>query len=123
MAGPEKLTFSALALRWCEQIDCTPSELLLTLHQQRDKWTPKGWFLAECQMLDSSQMGRLNLLPYGGPENTFKEVPTRPFSPKGLASDMSVAVGFLLVEDLPDALPEELKGWQPPPPPKKKGKK
>ena len=119
----EKLTFVALARRWCDQVDIDPPGLLQTLKDQKVKWTPKGWFLAECQMLDSSQMGRLNLLPYGGPDNTFKEVPTRPFSPKGLASDMSVAVGFLLVEDLPDALPEELKGWQPPPEPKKKGKK
>ena len=34
------------------------------------------------------------ILPYG-PRNTYKEPPTKPISPRGLASDMSVVVALL----------------------------
>lgn len=94
-----KLTFPEFARIYCERQEQTPSGLRGILTMQRAAYSPTGWFLAECQMLDSSYMGSLVILPYG-PNNTFKDIPTHPFSPRGLASDMSVAVAYMLVEDL-----------------------
>lgn len=115
----DKLSFDTLARQYCDKQALTPAELLQTLRQQKEKFSPTGWMLAECQMLDSSYMGSLTVMPYG-PNNTFKEVLTCPFSPRGLASDQSCVVGYLPVEDLPSELPASLNDWVEPPPPKKR---
>lgn len=117
-------SFSAIAVKYCNRQDSTPAALLAVLKGQRDRFNPAGWFLAECQDMSSSAMGSLVILPYG-PQNTFKEVPDpgRVFSPRGLASDMSTAVAFLAVEDLPNELDEVALAWQPPAPPKKARKR
>lgn len=95
----EELTFAEFARRYCERQENTPEVLKEILTTQKERFKPDGWFLAECQMMDSSRLGSLVILPYG-PMNTFKEIPTRPFSPRGLASDMSVAVAFVKAENL-----------------------
>lgn len=118
----ERYSFSQLALRYCERQDSTPQQLLERLSEQRAGMVPDGWFLAEAQLLDSSWMGSLVILPYG-PNNTFKAVPDTPFSPRGLASDTSVAVAYMEVADLPEELPRDLLDWKSPPPPKKAKKK
>lgn len=52
------------------------------LKSAQEQFSPVGFFLAECHDMSSSHLG------------------DKPFSPRGLASDMSVAVAYLLVEDL-----------------------
>jgi len=74
--------------------------MLARLNSQRKKFNPTGWVLLECQQLDSSYLGTRTMAPFG-PDNTFKEPPTRPVSPRGLSSDMSVVIGILRVEELP----------------------
>ena len=99
----DKLAFDAFAARYCERQVQTPEGLREVLSRQAEEFQPDGWFLAECVMLDSSYRGSLVIFPYG-PRNTFKEVPdaSRPFSPRGLASDQSVAVAYLVRGDLPE---------------------
>lgn len=96
---PEVLTFDEFAKRYCARQEKTREELLDTLRAQRQKFNPTGWMLLECQVLDSSRLGAYTILPYG-PNNTFKEPLTRPYSPHGLTSDISVVVAlFLNTED------------------------
>lgn len=92
---PEVLTFDEFAKRYCARQESTRGELLDTLRAQRQKFNPTGWMLLECQVLDSSRLGSYTILPYG-PNNTFKEPVSRPVSPRGLASDISVVVALLL---------------------------
>ena len=119
----EKYTFSQLARRYCDKCEQTPEGLLKILQGQGGHWKCDGWFLAECQDLSSSYMGHLVILPYG-PNNTFKTLPSpsQCFSPRGLASDQSIAVAYIEVADLPAELPDDLKDWTTPPPPKKRRK-
>ena len=98
----QRVTFDELAHRYCERQVCEPSRLLEMLRLQVQLYGPDGWMLLECQMLDSSFLGSLVVVPFG-PRNTFKSVPDYPVSPRGLASDMSSVVAVLLKEDLPDA--------------------
>lgn len=113
-----ELTFDAFAIRYCERQEQTPAGLLDVLKKQKELYQPIGWFMLEAQLLDSSYMGSLVILPYG-PKNTYTEIPTCPVSPRGLASDMSVAVAYTLA----DYLPENPPAWTPPPPPAPKKKK
>lgn len=94
-----KLSFADFAARYCERQEQTPQELKDILRQQQNKYKSIGWMLLECQDLSSSHMGELVILPFG-PHNTFKEIPNRPISPRGLASDMSTVEAVLMVEDL-----------------------
>ena len=73
------------------------AELMLRLQQQVDKYQPDGWLMLECQVLGSSSLGQLSILPFG-PNNTLKAVPDGPVSPRGLASDMSVVVAVCLAD-------------------------
>jgi hypothetical protein len=92
---PEILTADEFVKRYCERQDVTPEDFRDTLVKQREKFDPDGWMLLECIVLDSSYLGSYTVLPYG-PANTFKEPITRPVSPRGLASDISVVVALLL---------------------------
>lgn len=65
-----------------------------------ERYKPVGFILLECQMLDSSSLGQLTVLPYG-PNNTLKAIPDGPMSPKGMASDMAIVVSSLDVCDVP----------------------
>jgi len=85
---------------YCERQEQTPDGLREVLQAQLERFGNKGWFMLECAMLDSSRLGELTILPYG-PNNTFKALPNGPVSPRGLASDMSVMVAFMLAESLP----------------------
>ncbi len=114
----EKVSYAALARRYCDRQASTPAELLAVLKAKKAEYAPEGFVLLECQDLSSSYMGSLVILPYG-PKNTLKEVPAGVVSPRGLASDMSTAVAYLPAGDLPDELPDELKDWAPPPAPEK----
>lgn len=77
-----------------EQLD----QFEATLDNQVKKYQPEGFMILECEQFDSSRFGDRVVLPFG-PNNTFKEVPNHPVSPRGLASDMSVPIGTLSVTD------------------------
>lgn len=96
----KKLTFKELAAMYCERQQQTPLGLRKTLKEKVELFNPVGFMLLECQMLDSSRLGEYVILPYG-PKNTFKQIPDHVISPRGLASDMSVVVGYVLTEDIP----------------------
>jgi hypothetical protein len=96
-----ELTFKDFAERYCERQQQTPEGLLKILQDQRRRFDCDGWLLAECQVMDSSFMGSLTILPFG-PANSFKTIPDHPFSPRGLASDTSVVVAVLLATHLPE---------------------
>ena len=96
------LTWAELSAKYCERQEQTPEGLLTILQQQAKKFSPDGWMLLECQMMDSSLIGSLTILPFG-PNNTRK-IPLEygeVVSPRGLASDMSACTGILWRKDLP----------------------
>ena len=95
----EQLTCDAFAAKYCERQIQTKEGLLSILRAQRARYSPKGWMLLECQVMDSSRCGDLVILPFGD-NNTFKEPPKHPVSPHGLASDMSVVIAILPVEEV-----------------------
>ncbi len=77
--------------KYCKRHDTTIENIAARLEAMDALYQPDGYFLAECQVLDSSRLGSYVILPYG-PNNTFQAPPDKPFSPRGLASDMSVVV-------------------------------
>lgn len=95
----KKVSFEELAKAYCERQVCEPNELKQRLLQQVEDFHPVGWMLLECQMLDSSSLGSLVILPFG-PNNTFKEPPSHPVSPRGLASDMSTVIAVMDLDQL-----------------------
>lgn len=96
--NPPKLTFPEFAAKYCERQQQSFAGLRAIFTRQKELYSPDGWMLLECHMLDSSRIGQFTILPYGGTA-TYKEVPDRPISPRGLASDMSVVVALLPVEN------------------------
>lgn len=94
-----KMTWTEFSGLYCKTQACEPDELADKLTQQKEKYAPQGFFIAEAQLFDSTWFGQHVILPYG-PNNTFRAVPTTPFSPRGLASDTSVAVGFIAAGDV-----------------------
>jgi hypothetical protein len=98
----QRKTWKEFAAMYCETQVSTPEELRETLEHQHLKFSPHGWFMLECQVLDSSKLGERTILPYG-PDNTFKEPPTRPVSPRGLASDMATVCAIMPVEEFNEA--------------------
>jgi hypothetical protein len=110
MSQPLKVSFDEFAQLHCSRMVQTPEKLLEILEAQAAEYQPTGWMLLECQMFDSSTFGHFTIFPYG-PNNSFKEIPTHPVSPRGLASDMSVATHYTLAAELPDAAAP----WTPPP--------
>ena len=90
--------FGQFAKRYCERQDQTYEGLRTVLQEQQKRFAPTGWVLLECHVMDSSRLGELTIFPYG-PNNTFKDVPAQPVSPRGLASDMSIVVAVLLAKD------------------------
>ncbi len=88
MRIPSTLTRSDLIARYCERQDAAPSEISDQLSRLDHTYEPTGYMLLECAVLDSSRLGEYVILPYG-PRNTYKDLPDRPISPRGLASDMS----------------------------------
>lgn len=96
----KQMTWDEFSTRYCKTQVSTPEELAANMAVLARQYGSVGFFLAECQMMGSSQCGQVMAVPYG-PKNTLKEIPARPFSPRGLASDMSVAIGHVLVEDIP----------------------
>jgi len=95
-----KMTWEEFSTRYCKTQVETPEGLSVHLREKIATYSPKGFFLAEAQLMDSSWFGSVVILPYGE-KNTFKEVPNHPFSPRGLASDTSMAIGYITTGDVP----------------------
>jgi hypothetical protein len=95
------ITWKELSNTFCSRHKVTEKWLLERLNTQREIYHPKGWMLVECEVLDSSRLGELLIIPYGGNGTAFDEVPDHPFSPRGLASDISVIIGILVEGELP----------------------
>lgn len=94
------MTWNAFASTYCERQEQTPEGLRTVLQAQLTRYKCDGWMLLECQMMDSSLLGGLTILPYG-PKNTWRTLPCpdQPISPRGLASDMSICIGYLLATE------------------------
>lgn len=90
---PQQVSKEELARRYCSRQLAEPVELLDRLQGLEQQLQPTGWMLLECQVLDSSRIGSLVILPYGG-KATYQEIPQQPISPRGLASDMSTVAAF-----------------------------
>jgi hypothetical protein len=95
----KQVKFDEFAKLYCDRQEQTPEGLKEILLRQKRDYRPTGWFMLECQMLDSSYLGQRVILVYG-PNNTHKKVPDHPVSPRGLASDMSTVIAVLSAEDL-----------------------
>ena len=96
----DKMTWADFSARYCRTQAMDPESLAIRLSGQIPQYEPDGFFLAEAQLFDSSYFGQVVILPFG-PQNTFKTVPDHPFSPRGLASDTSTAIGYIDAKDVP----------------------
>lgn len=94
-----EMKFTDFAAKYCERQDQTPDGLKEVLLKQKQKFNPDGWAMLECEMMDSSWLGSLTIIPYG-PNNTFKAPPEHAVSPRGLCSDMSVVVATLNAKEV-----------------------
>ena len=95
----QNVKFQEFAVMFGYETQWEQDELKLKLQIVKRNYAPEGFFLMECHMMDSSSLGRRTILPYGG-ASTCETVPDHPMSPKGLASDMSVVIATMLVEEL-----------------------
>ena len=77
------------------------ADVRIQLQRQQETYTPDGWVMLECHMMDSSSRGDRTIVPFG-PHNTWKSIPEGPVSPRGAASDMAVVVAVCLVESKVD---------------------
>ena len=82
--------------RYIERQDATAGEILSRLKAISVSYRAVGFMLLECQMMDSSMLGSLVILPFGG-KSTFHVPPHHPVSPRGLASDTSTVVAVSLL--------------------------
>lgn len=84
----EKVGLTRLLVTYCHSQDNEPEPLREILERQAETNGTIGFMLLKCVMLDSSYLGNRTILGYGG-NHTYPEMPDRPISPRGLASDMS----------------------------------
>jgi hypothetical protein len=84
----KKVRLLQLVDLYCSSQEANPFDICEILDRQVELYKPDGFMLLQCVDLSSSRLGSRVILPYG-PNNTFKEPPDHPISPRGLASDMS----------------------------------
>jgi hypothetical protein len=94
-----KTTVNDFVARYCERQECEPDELVGQLKNIRTRFNADGFMLLVCHDFNSSRMGSYTILPFGG-SATYQEVPSRPISPRGLASDMSVVESWIDANEL-----------------------
>lgn len=94
-----KLCFRDLADIYCTRQLQNYYGLQRDLREKVDQYRPDGFMLLECVQFDSNYFGNYTILPYG-PRNTYHEVPTRPISPRGMASDMSRIIATMDAAEL-----------------------
>lgn len=86
--------------RYCKTQEQTPEGLAEVMREQIERYNPDGFMPAEARLMDSSYFRSVVILPFG-PNNTFKEVPEGPFSPRGLASDTCVVIQHIPASEVP----------------------
>ena len=91
------LDFNQFAALYCETQESTPEQLRERLQAAADAFEPSGFLVVRCIVLDSSWLGQRVILPYGG-RATLQAPPEKPFSPRGLASDISEVEALLPIE-------------------------
>lgn len=96
-----KKDWSEFAQLYCERNDSTEEELIEALRVNTGTYQPMFFALMECQMLGSHQLGQRTIVPVGGAA-TWQNLPDKPVSLRGLASDMSSMIAFINVEDVPN---------------------
>lgn len=84
----ENSKWSEFSSTYLETQAGTPESLAQQLRDVIERYNPTGFFIARCIVMDSSRLGQRVILPYGG-SCTHKDLPEKPFSPRGLASDIS----------------------------------
>lgn len=97
----KRLTWEEFATKYCSRQAQTHDGLAAVLRDQRKNFQSHGWMLLECQMMGSSMLGQRTILGFGG-SHSYVVIPDHPISPRGLASDMSVVIGWLDQGDLPN---------------------
>ena len=101
------MTWREFRRLYCDTQVATPSILRGDLEEKIKEFQPEGFVLLRCEMFGSYYFGQHTILPYG-PNNTFKAPPDHPISPRGLASDMSVVVGILPINEFLIPAPEKV---------------
>lgn len=96
----KQMNWKEFSEKYCERQEQNPSGLAGVLSSQINRFKPIGFMLLECEQLDSSYIGQLTILPYGG-ESTYKTIPNYPISSRGLSSDMFVVIGYILSSEVP----------------------
>ena len=100
------MNWEEFAELYCETQEQNPEGLAHVLRNSSRRFNPEGFFIAECEAMDSSHFGQRVILPYGGGA-TFPSPPEGHFSPRGLASDQSRVIATISANDIP---PESLGG-------------
>ena len=95
----QSIDFASFAEMYCQTQESTPEGLRTILLDQAQRFEPDGWLIAESQQFDSRWRGNRVILPFG-PNNTFKQIPDHPFSPRGWASDYSVVIAWMTADAL-----------------------
>lgn len=90
----KQMNWQEFSSKYCARQQQTPEGLHAVLTSQISRFDSDGFMLLECQQMDSSRCGELVILGFGG-THTYKEIPSGPISPRGLASDMSVVIGWV----------------------------
>jgi len=93
----------AFIAKYADNDPATMDDLRIQLQRLEETYTPVGWVLLECQVMDSCNYGLLWIATFG-PNNTWKTIPEGPASPGGRASDMSAVVAVCLVESKVDSV-------------------
>lgn len=88
------ITWDEFADLYCERQLTEPIILRARLKELVERFTPDGFLMAECEVMDSSRFGDRVILPYGG-KATLKEPPPGMFSPRGIASDQSRVIATI----------------------------
>jgi hypothetical protein len=96
----KQMAWAEFSEKYCTRQECTPEQLAQKLRDRQKKWNPEGFMLLECQVMDSSYLGELTCVGYGG-DATFRKPPEQPVSCRGLASDTAVVVGLLALAEIP----------------------
>lgn len=96
----EIMEWEQFSSRYCETQDTTPEELADRLQGVALRFRPTGFLLLRVCMMDCRRFGERTIVPYGG-NATIQTIPAKPFSPRGLASDMSEVEGVIALSAIP----------------------
>jgi len=91
--------FSAL---FVSSQETTEKRFAADLRRMKERYDSEGFFIARCEVMDSSLFGNRVALGFGK-SHTWKSVPDHPISIRGLASDTSVVECWIPASEVPNA--------------------